>query len=254
MARAVRGHRAHFAGTACRGGRARRSTPGAGSNSVGQGRQRRRGEPDAAAAEDERPFERGRLGEAGGEPGLGLDRAASNGGLDGAWRRAAPSRPAMSVIPARPRAGSLRSASSAWMSSASVGWRRTAANANQARPTARIRSPTEMTFWMIGSGTGMMSPRGPPRSRNPGPGVSKMIVWNAEWTSAWVNPARGQGRRPDRHRSAVEQHRDQVRERPHEDQPEAGARAGSPSSRRGAARTRTRRAAGGSPRPPGRRR
>ena len=43
--------------------------------------------------------------------------------------------------------------------------RTTAANRKNARPSIRNTSPTDATFWMIGSGIGMTSPNGPRWSR-----------------------------------------------------------------------------------------
>ena len=50
-------------------------------------------------------------------------------------------------------------------SSSSCGRRTTAANRKNARPSIRNASPTDATFWMIGSGIGMTSANGPRWSR-----------------------------------------------------------------------------------------
>ena len=61
------------------------------------------------------------------------------------------------AVPASPASRAWTTASSC--SSSFVGTRTTLANRKNARPAVRNRSPSDATFWMKGTGIGMMSPR-----------------------------------------------------------------------------------------------
>ena len=71
----------------------------------------------------------------------------------------------------------------------SSGVRTTAANRKNARPNMMNRSPKDATFWISGSGIGMMSASGPRWSRKLASSVAGRTVLIADGTSEGEKPA-----------------------------------------------------------------
>ena len=187
----------------------------------GKRSKRRRGQPHATPAQDQRPLERRGLGQAGGEPGLGLDRAAPNRGLHRAGQ-AGRSGHAGHIGEPGQRSGQLALEELVEVLVArlvGVAQDRREREPGEADREDEVAHRDDVLDDREGHRDDVGERSAPQQERRAGGVVDDRVERRVDVS---LGEAGGrEGRRPDRHRAAVEQDRDEVGEGAGQDQPEA---------------------------------